>query len=50
MPIDSTHWWDLTKLAGHKFFVRHILALLSWADDPNPVETDSESSDEFMGV
>lgn len=29
MPIDSTHGWDLTKLAGRKSFVRHILELIS---------------------
>lgn len=50
MPIDSTRWWDLTKLAGRKYFVRHILALISWADDANPLETDSEGTDESMGM
>ncbi|KAK5997891.1 hypothetical protein PT974_00257 [Cladobotryum mycophilum] len=31
--VDSTVWFDATTRAGRKYFVRHLLALINWADE-----------------
>lgn len=50
IPIDSTHWWNLADVPGRRFFVRHILALIAWADDASWMESDSDSSNDSMDI
>ncbi|PGH00718.1 hypothetical protein AJ79_08138 [Helicocarpus griseus UAMH5409] len=33
MQLDSTGWFDMRGKAGRKYFVRHLLGLIGWAND-----------------
>ncbi|PGH30947.1 hypothetical protein GX50_06304 [[Emmonsia] crescens] len=32
LQVHSTHWFDMREHTGRKYFVRHILGLVEWAD------------------
>nr|KMM72765.1 hypothetical protein CPAG_09058 [Coccidioides posadasii RMSCC 3488] len=32
LMVDSTAWFDMREVAGRKYFVRHLVALVAWAD------------------
>ncbi|PGG95053.1 hypothetical protein AJ80_10032 [Polytolypa hystricis UAMH7299] len=46
LKVDSTVWFDMRELTGRKYFVRHLLALVAWAD----TITNSEDSEDSMDM
>ncbi|KAJ9285654.1 hypothetical protein DTO027B5_6453 [Paecilomyces variotii] len=54
LQIQSTNWFDVSKQTNRKYFVRHLVALVAWADaielHGSEDSDDSEGAGDFMDI
>ncbi|KKZ64276.1 hypothetical protein EMCG_09738 [[Emmonsia] crescens] len=50
LKVESTVWFDVSEPTGRKYFVRHLSALVAWADAVTITETDLEGSEDSMAL